>query len=132
MNLINMSEGAFLAIHSLAIIVRNQPVRMRVKELAEDLKASVATLAKVFQKLSKAGLVNSVRGPAGGFELNKAAEEITFLQIYEVFEGVVKQNECPLGKDECAFKSCIFDDELNIISSEIYEALKNRKLSDIC
>lgn len=131
MNLINMSEGTFLAIHSLAILVRKQPVRMRVKELAEELKASVATLAKVFQKLSKAGLVNSVRGPAGGFELNKAAEEITFLQIYEIFEGVVKQNECPLGKDECVFNRCVFDDELDVISAEIYETLKNKKLSDV-
>ena len=130
MSLVNLSEGASLALHGLALIAKNQPLRMNMKVLAEELNASQAHLAKVFQKLSKAGLVKSVRGPAGGFELDKPAKEISFIEIYEIIEGKVILGECPFGKIHCAFQTCIFSNELNRISADIYEVFKRMKLSD--
>jgi len=129
-SLINVSEGAFLALHGLAYIAQQMPVRVSVKKLAEVLHASEAHLAKVFQKLGKAELVKSVRGPAGGFELNKPAEEITFLEILETIESKVRLNGCPFGKLNCSFQNCIFSQELNHISQNIYNTFKNIKLSD--
>ncbi len=129
-SLVNVSEGAYLALHGLAYIAQETPKRVSVKKLAEVLHASEAHLAKVFQKLSKAELVKSVRGPAGGFKLNRSAEKINFMQIYEVIEGEVKLNGCPLNKINCAFQSCIFNQELNRISRDIYDTFKNMKLSD--
>lgn len=125
-----MTEGAYLAMHGLALIAQKQPERLSVKHLAEALDASRDHLAKVFQKLSKAGLVTSVRGPAGGFILNKAAEDISFLDIYEIIEGTVNLGACPLGKKMCAFHSCIFSSEFHRISEDIYHTYKKIKLSD--
>ena len=130
MSLTNVSEGASLALHSLALIAQKQPERLSVKVLAEELNASQAHLAKVFQKLSKAGLVTSVRGPAGGFILNRPADEISFLDIYEIIEGKVVLGGCPLGKTHCSFEKCIFSNELNRISADIYETFKKFKLSE--
>ena len=129
-NLINISEAASLALHGLVLIAKNPSSRMNVKVLAEELNASQTHLAKVFQNLSKAGLVRSLRGPAGGFELNRLAEEITFLEIYEIIDGKIILGDCPLGKNHCVFKSCIFDNELNRISTNIYDTFKKMKLSD--
>ncbi|MCF7792500.1 MAG: Rrf2 family transcriptional regulator [Candidatus Cloacimonetes bacterium] len=129
-SLVNISEGAFLAFHGLAYMAQQTPQRVSVKKLAEVLQASEAHLAKVFQKLSKAELVNSVRGPAGGFTLNRAPEEINFLEILETIESKVRLNGCPFGKVNCAFKTCIFNTELNRISQEIYNTFKNMKLSE--
>ncbi|MDA3812629.1 MAG: Rrf2 family transcriptional regulator [Candidatus Cloacimonetes bacterium] len=129
-NLINISEAASLALHGLVLIAKNQPLRMNVKVLAEELNASQTHLAKVFQNLSKAGLVRSLRGPSGGFELNKSAEDITFLEIYEIIDSKIMLGECPLGKNHCVFQSCIFDNELNRISTDIYDTFKKMKLSD--
>jgi Rrf2 family protein len=129
-NLINISEAASLALHGLVLIAKNQPLRMNVKVLAEELNASQSHLAKVFQNLSKAGLVRSLRGPSGGFELNKSAEDITFLEIYEIIDSKIMLGECPLGKNHCVFQSCIFDNELNRISTDIYDTFKKMKLSD--
>lgn len=129
-NLINISEAASLALHGLVLIAKNQPLRMNVKTLSVELNASQTHLAKVFQKLSKAGLVRSLRGPAGGFELNNPAEDITFLEIYEIIDGKITLGDCPLGKNHCVFQSCIFDNELNRISADIYETFKKMKLSD--
>ena len=114
----------------MVLIAKNQPMRMNVKVLAEELNASQTHLAKVFQKLSKAGLVKSLRGPAGGFELNNPAEDITFLEIYEIIDGKITLSDCPLGKNHCAFQSCIFDNELTRISADIYETFRKMRLSD--
>ena len=129
-NLINISEAASLALHGLVLIAKNQPMRMNVKTLSVELNASQTHLAKVFQKLSKTGLVRSLRGPAGGFELNNPADEITFLEIYEIIDGKITLGDCPLGKNHCVFQSCIFDNELNRISADIYETFKKMRLSD--
>ncbi len=130
MSLINISEGTSLALHGLALIARKAPLRLTVKSLAEELTASQAHLAKVFQKLSKAGIVNSVRGPAGGVELNKPAEEISFLDVYEILEGRIIKADCPLGKISCVFETCIFNTELKRISSDIYKTFRHIRLSN--
>lgn len=129
-NLINISEGTSLAFHGLALIAARAPERMNVKSVAAELHASEAHLAKVFQKLNRAGFIASVRGPAGGFELNRPAEEITFLNVYEVLEAPVELDSCPLGRKMCSFHSCIFEERMQKISREIYNSLKEIRLSD--
>ena len=127
--LINISEGSSLALHGLAIVAIKSPERVNVKYLAKTLNASEAHLAKIFHRLSKAGYVKSVRGPAGGFDLAQDAENLTFLDIYEAIEGKVNLQYCPLGKDKCQFTHCIFGKKLNTISEQIYNDLKDIKLS---
>ncbi len=128
-NLISISEGSSLALHGIAIVAIKSPERVNIKTLAEILNASVAHLAKIFQRLSKAGYVTSVRGPAGGFVLAKAADEITLLDVYEAIEGKVNLQYCPLGKDKCQFTHCIFGKKLNQVSEQIHKDLKKIKLS---
>ena len=129
-SLINISEGASLALHSLALITARKPQKLNVKTLADRLDASPAHLAKVLQKLSKAGLVRSYRGPAGGFTLERLPEDVSLLEIYEVIEGKINLSDCPVGREECMFDKCIFNNSLNRISKEIYNTLKQIKLSN--
>lgn len=129
-NLVNVSEGSFLALHGLTYIAQHPSQLVSVKLLSKVLQASEAHLAKVFQKLSKADLVISKRGPDGGFKLKKAVEEITFLDIFEVIEGKVVLGGCPFDRNTCAFEKCIFNQELNRISRDIYNTFKNIKLND--
>jgi len=128
-SLVNISEGSSLALHGLAIVAINSPKRVNVKYLAKTLNASEAHLAKIFQRLSKAGFVKSVRGPAGGFELSENAIDINLLDIHETIEGKVNLHFCPLGKDSCQFTNCIFGSKLNKASEQIYNDLKEIKLS---
>ncbi len=129
-HLINISEAASLALHGLVLVAQQSPNTVNAKYLAEKLDASEAHLAKIFQRLSKSGLVRSFRGPTGGFVLNKPAEEISFLDIYEIVESKIILNDCPLDKTGCTFENCIFDDALINISNNIYKTFKNIKLSN--
>lgn len=129
-HLINISEAASLALHGLAIVAQQSPNKVNAKYLAEKLNASEAHLAKIFQRLRKSGLIRSFRGPTGGFILNKPAEEISFLDIFEIVESKIILNDCPLYKTGCPFEKCIFGDALKNVSQSIYQTFKNIKLSD--
>ncbi|HHE38682.1 MAG TPA: Rrf2 family transcriptional regulator [Candidatus Cloacimonetes bacterium] len=129
-SLLNLSESAFLALHGMVVLAKAAPEKVRIKALASELKASEAHLAKVFQRLQKSGLVKSTRGPAGGYSLITAPEEISFLDIYEAVESKVNMKTCPFGKLDCMYDSCIFDSSISGLSQNIYSTFANLKLSD--
>lgn len=124
-----LSEAASLALHVMvAVGVGEGPVS--VKEMALKLCASEAHLAKVVQRLSKAGLVVTQRGPGGGVTLGRNACDITFLEIFETIEGPLDASPCVLGRGECPFKSCIFGAELGKAAEEIRSKFEATRLSD--
>lgn len=58
----------------------------------EDIPVSF--LGKIFQALSRAGLVRSARGSGGGFCLAREASEISVLQVVEAIEGPLAFTRC--------------------------------------
>jgi len=130
-SLVNISEGTSLAIHGLGLLANISPGRVNVKSAAENLKASEAHLAKVFGKLQKSGLVSSTRGPSGGFVLAKAPEDISFMDVYEIFEAPVDPESCPMGRNYCPSDSCLFEGRIHKVSREIYSILQNTMISDL-
>ena len=83
-----LSQGVEYAFHSLFYMV-DIPVRstIGIKELAELNKSSETYLSKIFTKLRKAGIVRSIQGAKGGYELAKRALNISFWDIVEAIEG---------------------------------------------
>jgi Rrf2 family iron-sulfur cluster assembly transcriptional regulator len=72
-----------------------------VSEISRGQNIPERFLAKIFQQLSKAGVLRSVRGSKGGFSLKKAAAEITMKEVIEALEGPIAINRCLLRKGEC-------------------------------
>lgn len=128
--LLNLSEATYLALHGLVHIASKTPDRVSVREIAKVLNASEAHLSKIFQKLTRAGIVNSVRGPQGGFELSRSPKHVSFLEIIELFEGEIEVTGCPFGKKKCVFESCIIDTEVEVATKTIYDRFKNMILAD--
>ena len=104
--LVHLSEAASLALHAMVIIARSK-THVNVNTLAEEMGASRNHLAKVMQQLVKFNFLKSVRGPSGGFMLNKPASEISILNIYEAIEGKIDTPECPLDRPICPFDKCL-------------------------
>jgi Rrf2 family transcriptional regulator, iron-sulfur cluster assembly transcription factor len=72
-----------------------------ISEIAKSQKVSASFLAKIFQGLAKAGLVDSQRGAAGGVNLARDPKEISLRNIVEAVEGPVALNRCLRAKDPC-------------------------------
>jgi Rrf2 family protein len=127
--LLKMSEASVLALHSMIYIAARKDDMATNGEIAEFLHASENHLSKVLQRLTKAGLVKSIRGPRGGFILGKAPEKITLREIYELFEGAMNTNSCLLETPVCG-NTCVFGDLLNTMNTLAIDFMTNTKLSD--
>jgi Rrf2 family protein len=82
------SIGVEYAFHSLFYLV-DLPERktIGIKQIAELNGITETYLSKVFAKLRKAGIVRSITGVKGGYELARRAEDISFWDIIEAIEG---------------------------------------------
>lgn len=129
--IVRISEMASLAIHGLALIAAHGGGTMNVREMAGATGASEAHLAKTMQRLAKAGLVFSERGPKGGFALARPAEDITLLEIYEAVEGPRSLSQCPLGRTTCTFERCLFGGMLESVEDQVYTYLADHSLTDV-
>lgn len=59
----------------------------RIKEIVENRQISKSYLEQIFNRLSKFGVVKSVRGNRGGYELAKDPRDVTLFEIIEILEG---------------------------------------------
>jgi Rrf2 family protein len=70
-------------------------------DVARNQEVPESYLAKIFQDLSKAGLVRSHRGAKGGFSLARPANEINLRQVIEALQGPISLNRCLDVRDVC-------------------------------
>ena len=66
----------------------------QVKDISRRQGISQRYLEQIFQKLRKAGIVGSKRGPSGGYFLNKRAEDITLGEIIRITESNITPVVC--------------------------------------
>lgn len=128
--IIKISEAATIAIHTVYLLVKNSEKLLSNKQLAEMMKVSENHLSKVTQRLTKLGLIASVRGAKGGFKINKPASSINLLEIYEAFDGKINLDSCLLDEPICAGKQCMFGGILNDVNQKFIEYMKNTTFKD--
>ncbi|VVT05473.1 Rrf2 family transcriptional regulator [Hoeflea sp. EC-HK425] len=89
------SEGLEWAIHSCALMAMMPPgTPLPRRLLAEFFELPEPYLAKQLQKLSQAGIVETRRGPRGGYALAHKPEDITLLQMVEAIDGPDRHFVC--------------------------------------
>lgn len=81
------ADYAILAIFELAL--HPATTRVQARELAESQEIPLRFLEQILIQLKKAGMVESVRGAAGGYKLACPAREISLARIMEAVEGDV-------------------------------------------
>jgi Rrf2 family protein len=124
---VTLTEAASIALHGMIIIGRSKHL-VNVQEIAELTATSKHHVAKVFQRLVKAGYLYSQRGPTGGFVLRKKPSEINFLELYEAIEGKLELTECPLDKPICNFDRCIMNNVTLKMTKEFRDYLESQTL----
>lgn len=128
-SILKISEAASMALHAMIELAQNQDKLVSVKEISTKLDVSANHLSKVMQRLNKAGFIESIKGFNGGFRLAQNPDELTFLEIYELFDGKLKSSNCILDKHHCGEK-CIFGDLVVSINKQVKERFEKTKLSD--
>lgn len=82
------SIGVEYALHCLLYMVNLEDGKtVGIRDLATFQGISETYLSKVYAKLGKSGIIQSVPGVKGGYALARSAEEITFWDVVEAIEG---------------------------------------------
>lgn len=120
-DILKISDATALALHSMVHLAIDPEAQSTTAEIAEIFKVSRHHLAKVHQRLTKAGLIESHRGPAGGVCLAKTPDKIRLLEIYEVMEGSMLCKPCLFGKDRCPRADCVLGSLLPGLARQVRE-----------
>ena len=126
----SISEASSIAIHSLAFVAGVEG-SVNVNRLARETGFSKNHISKVMQTLVKHGYLNSGRGPHGGFEIRKNADEVSLLEIVELIEGKMDSHYCGISEEKCPFESCVFGELPSEFEQKFREFYSNRKISEI-
>ena len=128
-NILKISDATSLGLHAMIRLAQSQNKLVSVKEIATDLDISANHLSKVMQRLNKAGYIDSIKGFNGGFKISVNPKDVTFLEIYELFEGKFKSSTCLLPNQKCDGK-CILGDLVLSVNRQVKEKFEKTKLSD--
>ncbi|MBE7558212.1 Rrf2 family transcriptional regulator [bacterium] len=129
--LLKISEAASLALHTVEQLAREKDRFVPTQEIAEALHVSEHHLAKVHQRLARAGLVRSTRGPGGGFQLDRAPAKITLREVYEAVEGPVEPHRCLLGRAECRRIDCLLGGLADRVNREVLDFFEHTTVADL-
>jgi len=96
---------------------------MPLKEVAQRQQLSETYLEQLIAHLKKAGLVRSIRGAQGGYELIRKPEEISVGEIIRTLEGPLAPSECVMDNEpECTkAENCV----TRLIWEKIMEGINN-------
>jgi Rrf2 family protein len=103
-----------------------------VREIAKGAEAPKQSLSKILHSLRNKGFVRSTKGPGGGYELSRPADEICLLDIVEAVDGRLDLEErCILGLDACGDdSSCALHDNWSDFRSRYISTISSMTLSD--
>ena len=128
-----LSVGVEYALHSLFFLQGlPQGKVIGIKELSALHGISETYLSKVFTRLRKSGIVRSVPGVKGGYELARPASDISFWDIVEAVEGPAYIFQCA----EIRQKNTLFGDDyvrtppkcpclIKVVMSEAEDQMRN-------
>lgn len=124
----NTCKYAIRAVLYLAVNEK-EDTKIGIKKISDELNMPSPFLGKILQVLSKHKLLNSTKGPHGGFSLGKKAEDINLLDIVRIIDGLDFFDTCVIGVKVCENDPkkkdiCPFHDKLDPIRDELYKQFK--------
>ncbi|WP_178987268.1 RrF2 family transcriptional regulator [Winogradskyella schleiferi] len=122
-----IKAAIFIAVNS------TENKRVTPKEIAAEIDSPQAFTAKILQALVRHGVVKSVRGAYGGFEMDKDKIATTKLsQIVYAIDGDNIYSGCGLGLHTCDENHpCPVHDKFKLIREELKDMLENTTLEQL-
>ena len=111
----------------------SQDKRVGLKEIAKEIDSPEAFTAKILQQLSKDQVIDSLKGPSGGFSIEKKKLQILKLsQVVKSIDGDNIYKGCGLGFHECSEKKpCPVHDKFKIVRDELRNMLENTSIQEL-
>ncbi|MBN8687009.1 MAG: Rrf2 family transcriptional regulator [Chitinophagales bacterium] len=104
-----------------------------ILEIAKVIGASEHTVGKLLQTLVKAEVINSLKGPNGGFYLTKKQKNQALLPVVEAIDGKDVFRRCGLGFSKCsATHPCPIHNDYKEVRDRFETMCRQRTINDLC
>ncbi len=129
MRLTTKGRYAVTAMLDLAIHATDAPVPLA--EISQRQGISLSYLEQLFSRLRRQGLVDSARGPGGGYRLARPASEIAVVHVINAIDENVNVTRCG-GQGDCQDGDpCLTHDLWCDLSNQIHEFLASINLQQL-
>jgi Rrf2 family protein len=105
-----------------------------IKAIAGRQGISLSYLEQILHRLGKAGVIESVRGPAGGYLLTRKPSQLTIGDIVRALEGPIALSHCLEpgdSRDCCQTDECVARMVWTKVGAKIEEALDSINFDDL-
>ncbi len=129
MRLTTKGRYAVTAMLDLALHATENPVPLA--DISQRQGISLSYLEQLFARLRKQGLVDSARGPGGGYRLSRPADEIAVADVITAIDEKVNVTRCG-GKGDCQDgQPCLTHELWCDLSDQIHDFLSNISLGKL-
>ncbi len=132
-----LSNTCKYAIRSVIYLAVNSEgdQKIGIKKISKDLKLPAPFLGKILQSLAKNKLLNSTKGPNGGFSIALKPEKISLYDIVKIVDGTEVFYECLIGMKVCknekkGDKDCPFYEKSHDVRNNLVKIFKEQTIGD--
>jgi len=128
----NLSNTAQYAIRVISYMALKGESIYSASTLISKLNISDKYLKRILTKLTDSGLLISIQGRYGGFQLAKSADEIALIEIVAAMESIEKYFGCVLGFDQCSDTNpCSLHEKWIPVRTALLSFLEITKIADV-
>ncbi|MBK8016724.1 MAG: Fe-S cluster assembly transcriptional regulator IscR [Betaproteobacteria bacterium] len=125
------TKGRFAVTAMIDLAMRDGQGPVTLAEISQRQKISLSYLEQLFGKLRRQSLVNSTRGPGGGYTLARRAEDMSVADIILAVDEPIDATQCG-GMENCQDEQkCLTHDLWSALNTHIFDYLKDVKLSKL-
>jgi iron-sulfur cluster assembly transcription factor IscR len=125
------TKGRFAVTAMLDLALRHGKGPVTLAGISERQDISLSYLEQLFGKLRRHHLVDSVRGPGGGYTLAKPLDTVSVADIIRAVDEPVDATQCG-GKENChEDHRCMTHDLWTSLNKKIYEYLDSVTLAEL-
>lgn len=130
--MLKLSKKSEYGIMAMQYLAENQGGLITAKEIADNLELSFEFLAKTLQHLKREGLVNTIQGMKGGYELNIDPNATSLMTIITALESHPEIVECTLEEhNSCSrFEFCSIRNPMMLLQKKVDKVFKETYLSE--
>ncbi len=125
------TKGRFAVTAMIDLAMRHGSGPVTLSEISERQKISLSYLEQLFGKLRRRALVDSVRGPGGGYCLAKGMDQVSVADIILAVDEPIDATQCG-GKENCRDEQkCLTHDLWAALNDRIFDYLHSVTLSQL-
>lgn len=110
-----------------------QPQRFGMLEVANHIGENEHTVGKLLQKLVKADIIKSAKGPNGGFYMEAHQLQQPIIQIVHAIDGEQLFTECGLGLSKCSHTHpCPIHNDYKKVRDGFENLCRENRIADLC